>query len=40
MMGPDIPITNELSDAEIERPTKRLLEMVCGPDRKPMTVAA
>jgi hypothetical protein len=37
MMGPDIPINSEITDAEIERMTKLFIEMVCGPDRKPMT---
>jgi hypothetical protein len=40
LMGPDIPIINELPDAEIERLTKLLLEMICGSDPMPMTQAA
>lgn len=40
MMGPDIPITNDMTDAQIERLMQLLLPMVCGPDPEPMTTLA
>jgi hypothetical protein len=40
MMGPDIPITNDMTDAQIERLMQLLLLMVCGPDPEPMTTLA
>lgn len=37
-MGPDIPVTNELTDAQIERLMRLLLLMVTGPaqDQPPL----
>lgn len=40
MMGPDIPITNELTDAQIEHLMKLLLQAVCGPEDYALTLAA
>ncbi|MCA1503803.1 hypothetical protein [Bradyrhizobium sp. NBAIM02] len=40
MMGPDIPITNGLTDAQIEHLTKLLLQVVCGLDDDALPFAA